>query len=132
MMRTARQKMLQKNYFFTCQCAACHREEERERRQLCSLPVLCPDCQTVLKVSFEEGTFIGRCSDPACQKSSDVTQRLQQVQSTREMFLTASDAFELGDIRQSLTILQEVLKKRAEVLPPKDRLVVEVHDAMSR
>eukprot|EP00112_Aurelia_sp_Birch-Aquarium-sp1_P016113 Seg3621.1 transcript_id=Seg3621.1/GoldUCD/mRNA.D3Y31 product="SET and MYND domain-containing protein 4" protein_id=Seg3621.1/GoldUCD/D3Y31 len=132
MQRAARQRMLQKRYFFICSCAACRRDEERERRQLCSLQILCPECRDLAKIEYVDDSFIGRCSNKDCGIVSNVERQLEEIQDSRELFMDAVDSFKSGNIKKSLTTLQQVMKKRSSVLQPKDKHVAEVHDAMSR
>ena len=79
-----------------------------------------------------DDSFIGKCSNKDCGMVSNVEKQLEEIQDSRELFMDAVDSFKSGNIKKSLTTLQQVIKKRSSVLQPKDKLVAEVHDAMSR
>ncbi len=109
-----------------------YRDEERERRQLCSMKVICPSCRDVVKIEYTDESYVGTCFNKDCGKVSIVESQLQEIQDSRELFLDAVDLFKEGNIKKSLNTLQNVLKKRSAVLFSKDKLIAEVHDALSR
>lgn len=108
------------------------RDEERERRQLCSLKFLCPECRDVAKIDNSSKSYVVRCTNKDCGRTSNADSLLEEIQDSRELFMDAVDAFKLGNVRQSLSLLQKAMKKRSLVLNAKDKLVAEVHDALSR
>jgi len=132
MQRAARQRMLQNRYFFTCSCVACRRDEERERQQLCSLTFLCPECKDDAKVDCTRESCVVICTNRDCGKTNNAELLLNEIQYTRELFMDAVDAFKVGNVKKSLTTLQKVMKRRSSILNSKDKLVAEVHDALSR
>lgn len=82
-----RQRLLQEQYYFLCQCEACtlqqqqqeEEEEGSEGRQQWS-GFLCGKCKGSLKKSSEERGFL--CSQPSCghrTSSSEVSDRLQEI-----------------------------------------------------
>ena len=108
------------------------RDEERERQQLCSLKFLCPECRDTAKVDYVNNSYVVTCTNKDCGRTSNADSLLEEIQYSRELFMDAVDAFKVGDVRKSLTTLQRVMKKRSSVLNSKDKLVAEVHDALSR
>ena len=93
---------------------------------------LCPVCKDDAKVNYANNSYLVTCGNKDCGKTSNAESLLDEIQYSKELFMDAVDAFKLGNVRKSLTTLQRVMKKRSSILNAKDKLVAEVHDALSR
>ena len=93
---------------------------------------LCPECKDDAKVSYANKSYAVTCRNKDCGRTSSAESLLDEIQYSRELFMDAVDAFKLGNVKKSLTTLQRVMKKRSSILNAKDKLVAEVHDALSR
>ena len=93
---------------------------------------LCPECKDDAKVDCTRESCVVICTNRDCGRTSNAELLLNEIQYTRELFMDAVDAFKGGNVKKSLTTLQKVMKKRSLILNSKDKLVAEVHDALSR
>lgn len=83
-------------------------------------------------MNFDDNSYVVMCTNKDCGRTSNADSLLEEIQNSRELFMDAVDAFKTGNVRKSLSTLQKVMKKRSMVLNSKDKLVAEVHDALSR
>ncbi|XP_028396803.1 SET and MYND domain-containing protein 4-like [Dendronephthya gigantea] len=130
--REVRQSLLQKQYFFTCNCSACKSDKDLEERYVYEASFICPKCSSVVAVSGENELNPGKCQNPKCGLMKDFSFEIEVVKNAQKLFGTAMAILEQGQSKKCLEVLNECLKKRQNVLQKYDKNVAETHDALAR
>ncbi|XP_026225810.1 SET and MYND domain-containing protein 4 [Anabas testudineus] len=133
MVTEERQRLLQEQYYFLCQCKACTVNQE-EAKQQCSSGLLCSNCQGFLKKSNEDtGTgFICSGGQSSCGRrvsSSEVSNRLQEIRVDLEK---AVDLMERERPDEALRFLTRAQCQSPLILAETHPLQGELADATAR
>ena len=132
MSREVRQSLLQKQYFFTCNCSACKSDKDLEEQYIFDALYICPKCSSVVIVSRENDKILGKCKNAKCGHVSDFSFEVDVVKNAQKLFGLAVASLEQGQGVKCLETLKECLKKRQNVLQRYDKDVAETHDALAR
>ena len=132
MSREVRQSLLQKQYFFICNCSACKSDKDLEEQYIFDASYICPKCSSVVKVSRENDKNMGKCQNAKCGYVNDFSFEVDVVKNAQKLFGLAVASLEQGQGVKCLETLKECLKKRQNVLQRYDKDVAETHDALAR
>uniref|UniRef100_W5MH53 Protein-lysine N-methyltransferase SMYD4 n=1 Tax=Lepisosteus oculatus TaxID=7918 RepID=W5MH53_LEPOC len=124
-----RQRLLQEQYFFQCQCAACCQELESECRGHGRevLGVCCMRCHSAVRC--EEGYVCSQASCGFVLPRADLSHRLQAVQG---LVAGAVSLLETGQPEEAVQQLQEAVSLASAFLSPSHPLQGEAADALAR
>ncbi|XP_069040319.1 SET and MYND domain-containing protein 4 isoform X1 [Lepisosteus oculatus] len=125
-----RQRLLQEQYFFQCQCAACCQELESECRGHGreALGVCCMRCHSAVQ-RCEEGYVCSQASCGFVLPRADLSHRLQAVQG---LVAGAVSLLETGQPEEAVQQLQEAVSLASPFLSPSHPLQGEAADALAR
>ncbi|XP_029375405.1 protein-lysine N-methyltransferase SMYD4 isoform X2 [Echeneis naucrates] len=137
-----RQRLLQEQYFFLCQCEACTPTQEEEegaggRRQRTGIRsserefgLLCGKCQSSVKKNSKDGGFT--CLLPSCGhcvSSSEVNHRLQGIKADLEKAVKLIEGERPGE---ALSLLKSTQCQSTLILAETHPVRGELADAMAR
>ncbi|EDO35173.1 predicted protein [Nematostella vectensis] len=131
MPREERQKLLYKQYFFTCQCSACTSDEEMENTRLCFSAFACPRCKCPMKTSPLEPS-LARCQNKKCTLEKSIEEELSHSRQAELLFFKAVRTMERIGVQEALGLFQECLRTRTQILHPHHKDLAETHDALAR
>ncbi|XP_031563260.1 SET and MYND domain-containing protein 4-like [Actinia tenebrosa] len=131
MPREERQKLLFKQYFFTCQCSACTRDEEMEKKLLCFSAFACQNCKGAMTPSIVDST-VGRCQNKDCNQEKSLEEELRLACEADLFFCKGIRLLERVGVHDALEVLLECLRIRKQILHQYNKDLAETHDAIAR
>ncbi|XP_076025237.1 protein-lysine N-methyltransferase SMYD4 [Genypterus blacodes] len=142
MVTQERRRLLQEQYYFLCQCAACNLQRDEEEGRKDSQPgrgasprdsgLRCGECKGFLKQSGEGGGRGFICSQLSCShhlSPSEVSRRLRELSAALD---SAVDLLERERPGEALTLLKTALSRPGPILAETHPLQGELADALAR
>lgn len=130
--REDRQKLLYKQYFFTCQCTACKSDEEMESKRLCFSAFACPQCKHAMKLSPVSDGVIGTCQNRECNLEKNMLDECRLAREAELLFVKGVRLLERVGVKEALDVFHECLRRRKILLHAYNKDLAETHDAIAR
>lgn len=127
-----RQKLLYKQYFFTCQCTACKSDEERENKRLCFSAFACPQCKHAMKLSSVGNGNMGTCQNRECNLEKNMLDECRLAREAELLFVKGVRLLERVGVKEALNVFHECLRRRKILLHAYNKDLAETHDAIAR
>ncbi|RMX37735.1 hypothetical protein pdam_00006600 [Pocillopora damicornis] len=127
-----RQKLLYKQYFFTCQCTACKSDEEMENKRLCFSAFACPQCKHAMRLSSVASGNIGTCQNRECNLEKNMLDECRLAREAELLFVKGVRLLERVGVKEALDVFHECLRRRKTLLHAYNKDLAETHDAIAR